>query len=40
MQAMEKYRSDNIYWDLGKWYYETSGGGEKIQTAAPDKLKK
>ena len=40
MQAMEKYRSDNIYLDLGSWYYRTEGSGDKIRTAPPAKLKK
>jgi hypothetical protein len=39
-QTVEKFRSDNIYQDLGRWYYKTQGGGEKVETAPPAKLKK
>ena len=40
IQAMEKYRSDNIYLDLGSWYYRTKDSVDKIRTAPPAKLKK
>jgi len=40
MQAMEKFRSDNIYKDYRSWYYKIRGSDEKIRTAPPAKLKK
>lgn len=40
MQAMEKFRSDNIYVSVGTWYYKIKGSDEKIRTAPPAKIKK
>ena len=40
MQAMEKFRSDNIYEDFHKWYYRIKDSDEKICTAPPAKIKK
>jgi len=40
MQAMEKFRSDNIYEDYHKWYYRIKDSDEKICTAPPAKIKK
>jgi hypothetical protein len=40
MQAMEKFRSDNIYEDSYGWYYEIKDSDEEIRTAAPAKIKK
>ena len=41
MQAMEKFRSDNIYEDsLDEWYYRTGDSDEEIRTAPPAKIKK
>jgi len=42
IQAVEKIRSDNIYYDFneGQWLYHIKGGGEDISTSPPKKLKK
>jgi len=40
MQAMEKFRSDNIYEIFQKWYYKIKDSDEKIPTAPPAKIKK
>jgi len=40
MQAMEKFRSDNIYLDYGSWYYRIKDSDGKIRTAPPAKIKK
>lgn len=40
MQAMEKFRSDNIYEDFHEWYYRIKDSDEKIRTAPPAKIKK
>lgn len=40
MKAMEKIRSDNIYDDMGEWYYRIEDSNETIRTAPPAKLKK
>jgi len=40
MQSLEKYRSDNIYTNLGRWYYKTEDSDDTIQTGPPIKLKK
>lgn len=42
MQALEKFRSDNIYLDTysgNKWYYRTEGEGITVRAAPPAKLK-
>lgn len=41
MQAMEKFRSDNIYnYFLKDWIYRIEDSGEQIRTAPPAKIKK
>lgn len=40
MQAMEKFRSDNIYEDYPEWYYSIKDSDEQIRTAPPAKIKK
>ena len=40
MQAMEKFRSDNIYEDYPEWYYKIEDSDEEIRTAPPAKIKK
>ncbi len=40
MQAIEKYRSDNIYLAFGSWYYKMEDSEVEIHTAPPAKLKK
>lgn len=40
MQAMEKFRSDNIYEDYPEWYYRIKDSDEQIRTAPPAKIKK
>ena len=40
MQAIEKFRSDNIYEDSHEWYYRIKDSDEEIRTAPPAKIKK
>ena len=40
MQAMEKFRSDNIYEDFNKWYYKIKDSNDQIRTTSPAKIKK
>jgi hypothetical protein len=40
LQAVEKFRSDNIQREaMGRWYYQTEKGAQ-VETAPPAKLKK
>lgn len=38
IECVEKMRSDNIYSDVGKWYWNVDDFGDRIQTAEPKKL--
>lgn len=38
MQALEKFRSDNIYAKYNNWYYRTADEENKIPTSPPRKL--
>jgi hypothetical protein len=40
LEALEKYRADNISYSVGRWYFMLEGADEKIQTAQPMKLQK
>lgn len=40
MQAMEKFRSDDIYEEYGEWYYKIKDSNDQIRTAPPAKIKK
>ncbi len=40
LEALEKYRADNIYCSMGRWYFKLEGSDENIQTAQPMKLQK
>ena len=40
MQALEKFRSDNIYMDMGAWYFKLDDKKKKIRTAQPAKIKR
>ena len=40
MQAIEKFRSDNIYEEYPEWYYRIEDSDEEIRTAPPAKIKK
>jgi hypothetical protein len=40
LQAVERFRSDNLKMEFGEWYYNASGGGPDIPAAAPAKLRK
>ena len=40
IQSLEKFRSDNIYTDMGSWYYRLTDKKNKIRTGPPSKLKK
>jgi hypothetical protein len=40
LQALERFRADNIKMEMGSWYYDLAEGGEDIPAAAPAKLRK
>lgn len=40
LEALEKYRADNIWCLTGRWYFKLEDTDEKIQTAQPLKLQK
>jgi hypothetical protein len=40
LRAAERFRSDNLKMDFGKWYYNVPAGGPSIRAAAPAKLRK
>lgn len=40
LEALEKYRADNIRYDMGRWYFKLEDTKEEIQTAMPIKLQK
>lgn len=39
-EAIEKYRADNIRWNMGRWFFKLEDTKEEIQTAQPMKLQK
>ncbi len=40
MQSMEKFRSDNLKMDAGRWVYNIEGDGHTVRTSPPAKLSK
>jgi hypothetical protein len=39
LNCMEKYRADNIYKNINRWYWRTASGQVMIETSPPKKLK-